>query len=237
MHPGAGFARKPLMTALAWTLSGAEPSVLAFWHGMPDTDLDPTASTVIRDANYAALLQAAAHGDARAFENFYNATVRQAMAVVRRIVGEAYTEDVLADCYFQAWRNARQFDAGRGSALTWLLTMARSRALDRMRQETLRHGGLSGAPEFDADSAEADGRPGPDALLESVESCSRLHEALAQLSASERWVLALAYFRDHTHSEISTLTGLPLGTVKSHITRGQQKLREALNAGATAMKS
>ena len=197
---------------------------------MPEQVIDVSGSTAARDGELAALLKAAAGGDARAFEAFYNATARHAMAVVRRIAGDAHAEDIVADCYFQAWRNAGRFDAERGSALTWLLTMARSRALDRMRQETLRHGGLTGAPAFDADSqaAEPGHDPGPDQLLESVEACTRLHAALAQLSANERWALGLAYFRDHTQSEIATLTGLPLGTVKSLITRAQHKLREAL---------
>jgi RNA polymerase sigma-70 factor, ECF subfamily len=176
----------------------------------------------------AALLASAAGGDARAFEQFYDATARQAMAVVRRVTGEAYAEDVLSDCYFQAWRNAAQFDPARGSALAWLLTMARSRALDRMRQETLRHGGLSGAPEFDADAEQATHDPGPETLLETTQAHSRVHAALAQLSANERWVLGLAFFRDCTQSEIATLTGMPLGTVKSLITRAQHKMRETL---------
>jgi len=176
----------------------------------------------------AALLASAAGGNARAFEQFYDATARHAMAVVRRVAGDAYAEDVLSDCYFQAWRNAAQFDPARGSALAWLLTMARSRALDRMRQETLRHGGLSGAPEFDADAEQAAHDLGPEALLETTQSHSRVHAALAQLSANERWVLGLAFFRDCTQSEIAALTGMPLGTVKSLITRAQHKMRESL---------
>jgi RNA polymerase sigma-70 factor, ECF subfamily len=194
---------------------------------MHEPAIDALVSNAARDERLAALLRAAAEGDGRAFESFYNGTARQAMAVVRRIVGDAHAEDVLADCYFQAWRNAKQFDAARGSPLAWLLTMARSRALDRLRQEALRHGGLAGAPEHDADSGEA-AQCGPEQLLESLESRSRLHRALAQLSANERWVLGLAFFRDHTQSEIAALTGLPLGTVKSLINRAQHKLRETL---------
>ena len=190
--------------------------------------LDPASPHVARDEQLVALLRAAAAGDARAFESFYNSTARQAMALVRRIAGSVHAEDVLADCYFQAWRNARQFDAGRGSPLAWLLTMARSRALDRLRQESVRHGGLAGAPGGAADGEDLGTLPGPDQLLESVEASTRLHAALAGLSANERWVLGLAYFRDHTHGEIATLTGMPLGTVKSLINRAQRKLRETL---------
>jgi len=190
--------------------------------------IDPVKTNAARDAQLAGLLRAAAGGDGAAFESFYNGTSRYAMAVVRRIAGDVHAEDVLSDCYLQAWRSAKDFDAGRGSPLSWLLTMARSRALDRMRQETLRHGGLSGAPEFDPDSSETGQDPGPEQLLESVEAGSRLHAALSLLSANERWVLGLAYFREHSQSEIAGITGLPLGTVKSLITRAQHKLRETL---------
>ncbi|MDB5870901.1 MAG: polymerase sigma factor [Ramlibacter sp.] len=216
------------MTALAYATATPLTFVLAFQRSMQEPVLDPPGAAEVRDRQWAALLAAAAGGDARAFESFYSGTVRYAMAVVRRVAGGTHAEDILADCYFQAWRNAAQFDAQRGSALGWLLSMARSRALDRMRQEMVRHGGLAGAPAFDADNTEATPDPGPDALLESLQSSSRLHGALAQLSANERWVLGLAFFRDHTQSEIAALTGLPLGTVKSLINRAQHKLRETL---------
>jgi RNA polymerase sigma-70 factor (ECF subfamily) len=184
-------------------------------------------------AQLAALLAAAAAGDARAFENFYNLTVRHAGAVVRRIVGDNHLEDVLSDTYFQAWREASRFNAQRGSARAWLITIARSRALDRLRQESLRHGGLSGAPEQDAREDEDRHQPGPEDLLAGIEARSQLHAAVARLSANERWVLGLAYFRDLNHSEIAALTGLPLGTVKSLISRSQHKLRDALCAQLT----
>jgi RNA polymerase sigma-70 factor, ECF subfamily len=203
---------------------------------MHPTSNDDPSPRQVRDERLAGLLRLAATGDARAFELFYSGTVRCAMALVRRIVGDAHAEDVLSDSYFQAWRNAAQFDPARGSAVTWLLTLARSRALDRLRQETLRHGGLAGAPAFEAD-AQAAQDAGPEQLLEGVQARSRLHAALARLSPTERWVLGLAYYRDLTQTEIASATGLPLGTVKSLASRAQQKLREALqnpNAPAAA---
>lgn len=206
--------------------------VLAFARPFRMHEPAPTADDAeARSQQLAQWLRAAAGGDGRAFEQFYNATARHTLAVVRRIVGDAYAEDVLAECYFQAWRNAAQFDEGRGAPLAWLMTLARSRALDRLRQEQLRHGGATGAPEFDADAHEAPCAPGPDVLLESVQARTRLHAALGDLSAHERWVLGLAYFRELSQSEIAARTGLPLGTVKSLMTRGQHKLREALRVG------
>lgn len=183
-----------------------------------------------RDADLARLLQAAAQGDTTAFEGFYNLTVGCARAVVRRIAGDNHTEDVLSDAYFQAWREAHRFEPARGSALAWLLTLARSRALDRLRAESIRHGGLSGAPEADEAALEDGSVPGPDTLLDRLQTTSHLHAALCDLSSSERWVLSLAYYRDHSHSEIAALTDLPLGTVKSLIHRSQQKLRAALDS-------
>lgn len=180
------------------------------------------------DGRLAALLAASAQGDARAFEAFYTQTLGAASAVVRRVIGPNHLEDVLSDAYFQAWQQALRFDSDRGSALTWLLTICRSRALDRLRAEKIRHDGQAGAPEFDAENLADEACPGPDALLESTQASSHLHAALAGLSANERWVLGLAYFRDLSHAEIASLTRLPLGTIKSLISRSQHKLREAL---------
>ncbi|MGL5004203.1 MAG: RNA polymerase sigma factor [Casimicrobium sp.] len=181
-----------------------------------------------RNAELVALVIAAANGDARAFESFYERTIHYASAIARRIIGANHLEDVLADAYLQAWRDLSRFDATRGNPAAWIVTIARTRALDRLRQENVRHGGMSGAPEAEANDIEADDAPGPDTLLERLQLSSALHSALRTLNANERWCLALAYYRDHTHSEIATITGLPLGTVKSLINRAQQKLRELL---------
>ena len=180
-----------------------------------------------RDRELAALVQAAAGGNARSFEAFYTATSRHALALARRVAGDAYAQDVLADAYFQAWRDAARFDSGRGGAMTWLLTLVRTRALDRLRQEALRHGGKVAAAHCEPDTMQTSEEPGPPDLLETVETRSRLHALLARLSANERWVLGLAYFRDHSQMEIARITGMPLGTVKSLMTRAQHKLREA----------
>lgn len=176
----------------------------------------------------AALITASASGDASAFESFYERTVHYAYAAARRIAGDAYAEDVLAEAYFQAWRDASRFDALRGNAIAWIVTIVRSRSLDRLRQESVRHGGNSGAPAFDENSIEDVGLPGPDALLEHTQAASALHSAMVELSANERWCLGLAYFRDLSHSEIAATTGLALGTVKTLISRSQQKLRATL---------
>jgi RNA polymerase sigma-70 factor, ECF subfamily len=183
------------------------------------------------DPVWGSWLAATASGDAHAFEAFYNCSLRYALAVVRRIVGDNHADDVLADAYFQAWRDASHYDSSRGSPLAWFLTIARSRALDRLRAEQLRHGGLTGAPQ-DCEQDHADPAPGPDILLEHTQASSQLHGLLTQLSANERWVLGLAYYRELSHGDIARETGLALGTVKSLLHRAQQKLRAALQAAA-----
>jgi RNA polymerase sigma-70 factor, ECF subfamily len=201
-------------------------------------DAAPSSDTFDADAarcrELALLIEASARGDAQAFESFYERTIHFASAIARRVVGNSHVEDVLSEAYLQAWRDAGRFDASRGNALSWIVTIARSRALDRLRQENVRHAGMSGAPDTVEVDLEDEGAPGPDTLLEQVQAATALHAALAQLSANERWCVALSYYRELSHREIATLTGLPLGTVKSLINRAQQKLRELMTtAGAT----
>jgi RNA polymerase sigma-70 factor (ECF subfamily) len=179
-----------------------------------------------RDRHLAALLERAAAGDAGAFEAFFDATAGYARAMARRIVDGADLEDTLAAAYFDVWRRLPQFDAARGSAVAWLLTIVRSRALDLLRQRPA--GGPEAVDQDDAADSLADPAAGPADRLWQTESQRQLHHALAELSAQERWVLGLAYFRELSHSAIAETTGLPLGSVKSLILRAQHKLRERL---------
>ena len=185
-----------------------------------------------RDAELARLLRAAAGGNATAFEHFYDATIGYAQALARRMLPAADVDDVVADAYLQTWRTAAGFDAGRGSAVTWLLTIVRSRAIDLLRHRVASPE-VAGAdhPGSGEDTRPADA-PGPPDLLAGVQAHSRLHAALCTLSPQERSVLCLAYYRDLTHREVSDETGLPLGTVKSLILRAQAKLRARLAEAA-----
>jgi RNA polymerase sigma-70 factor (ECF subfamily) len=182
------------------------------------------AARAERNNALTALLGDAAAGNARAFAAFYDATLGYAHALARRMLRPADVQDVLADAYFQAWREVGRFDAARGAAVTWLLTLVRSRALDLLRRQRA-------SPEVEAldDAAEPAGSlPGPEELLSGMQAGSQLHAALADLSPNERWVLGLAYYRELTHREICAETGLPLGTIKSLILRAQAKLRGRL---------
>jgi RNA polymerase sigma-70 factor (ECF subfamily) len=189
-------------------------------------DADPSAvdpQRRARDERLAALLRRSAAGDAQAFEAFYDASVVHARTLARRILRDAELDDVLAEAFFQAWRDAARFDTARGSAMAWLLTIVRTRALDLLRQRQLR-----GQP-GDAEPADViSDAAGPPDLLAQAQAGTRLHAALGKLSHQERWLLGLAYYRDHTHVQIAAATALPLGTVKSVLLRAQHKLRTLL---------
>ena len=192
--------------------------------GEPGYADQAAAARAERDSKLAGLLAEAATGNTRAFAAFYDATVGYAQALARRMVRPADLDDLLSEAFFQAWREVARFDVARGSAVTWLLTMVRSRALDMLRRQRA-------SPEVESpeDLPETSGGlPGPDELLAGTETQSRLHAALAELSRNERWVLGLAYYRELSHREICEQTGLALGTVKSLILRAQAKLREQL---------
>lgn len=211
------------------------------------------AARAERDARLAGHLQHAAAGSAAAFEAFYDATFGFARALARRLLRGAEVDDLLADAYFEAWRNVTRFDPARGSAVTWLLTLVRSRALDARRAAAARPRSAGATGELDppaaADGADAADRAarakGPDLPTgadpatgaEGADPADRLwrrqcgaelQQALLRLSAAERWVLGLAYLRELSHAEIARCTGMPLGTVKSHAQRAQTKLRAAL---------
>lgn len=178
------------------------------------------------DAQLARWLEAIVEQDERALAALYDASVARVYALVRRIVRrEALAEEVVEDTYFQVWRQAPRFDPARGAAITWLLAMARSRAIDALRREArFRHEALDDGPGTEV----ADPRAGHDELLDLARHHADLHDALMQLGAQPRQLVSLAFFRGLTHEEIADQTQLPLGTVKSQIRRALLTLRQIL---------
>lgn len=182
------------------------------------------------EAQLAAWIEAVVAQDERALAALYDATFTCVFGLVRRIVRNTATaEEVVEDAYFQVWRQAVRFDPARGKALTWLLAMARSRAIDALRREArFRHDTLD-----DDTSAElACEAPPVDELLDLAQHRSDLHQALMMLGAQPRQLVSMAFFRGLSHEEIAEQTHLPLGTVKSQIRRALLSLRQALGAGA-----
>jgi RNA polymerase sigma factor (sigma-70 family) len=172
------------------------------------------------------LVELVAQKDAGALEALYDRYGRAAYSLARRILTEeTLARDVVQEVFLSLWRDARRFDAGRGTVATYLLSMTHHRAVDVVRREEhLRRWrtsdeGLELAPD-------------PKARVEDeVEASERRNEvraALAELPVAQREALLLAYFGGYTQREVAALVGVPLGTVKTRMAAGMRKMREPL---------
>lgn len=174
------------------------------------------------------LLARVSHGDRDAFAAIYDRYTAPAHALARRILGdEELARDVVQEVFLAVWRAPGRFDPGRGSVAGWLLGMAHHRAVDIVRREEAvrrRRDALAAVCEGEADPVGVDDR-----VWSSVRG-ERVRAALAQLTPVQRQALELAYFGGCTQREISELTGTPLGTVKTRMLVGMQRLRALLAA-------
>ena len=195
--------------------SDAHPAVVRA-HAASDAD----------DARLAAWIDAIVDHDERALSALYDATVARVYTIVQCLVRRsALSEEVVEDTYFQVWRQAARFDAARGRPMTWLLGMARSRAIDAIRREArFEHASL----DDEAGAEIEDTSTTADDLLDAARCHADLHRALMLLNAQPRQLVALAFLRGMSHEEIADHTALPLGTVKSQIRRALITLRDVL---------
>ena len=167
--------------------------------------------------------------DQAAMNTLYERYSNVVYAVAVRIIGQsADAEDVVVDSFWQVWQQAGSYDESRGQLRTWIVTIARSRALDRLRA-------LRRTPTVSSDDdlislpdARATDDPEQDVLV--AEQSALIHQALATLPREQREALALAYYRGLSQSEIAEQLGEPLGTIKTRIRLGMMKLREQLQA-------
>ncbi len=167
-------------------------------------------------------------GDEQALGAFYDRWHALVHAVVQRIVRNADdVDDVVEDAFWQAWRQAGRYEAGRGSVQTWLLTIARSRALDRVRSTNrLREEPIEGDAGEIVVQLATETDPSMDA--ESAERRRVVLAALAELPPEQRQALELGYYGGLSQSEIAERTGQPLGTVKTRMRLAMQKLKDGL---------
>ncbi|HMW56357.1 MAG TPA: sigma-70 family RNA polymerase sigma factor [Accumulibacter sp.] len=178
------------------------------------------------EARLQACIARIVHQDEQALAELYEALAGRVYGLALRITRQVQTaEEVTEDAFWQVWRQAPRFDSARGSVLAWVLTIARSRALDALRRRDPAET-LDEEQHADQRGAEND----PQDLLLAVQRQHRLHAALQDLDPLPRQLLALAFFRDLSHEEIACQMCLPLGTVKSHIRRALLRLRRLLGA-------
>ncbi len=180
------------------------------------------------DANRSLIVAALARipgGDRAALQTVYRLTSAKLFGVALRILGErSEAEDVLQEVFVTVWRKAADFDAGRASPMTWLIAIARNRAIDRLRaSRTSRR-----MEPIDAATEVADSAAGADRALESAQEHARLHGCLDALATHERAALRGAYFDGNSYEELATRMSVPLGTMKSWIRRAMIKLKSCL---------
>lgn len=175
------------------------------------------------------LMAAIAGGDETAISVLYDRYAPLLLAVCRRILRDtAEAEDVLGEVFYEIWRRSARFDGGRGSPVTYLLTLARSRAIDRKRllgsRPADRPAGDSAARLTDRSADD----PGPLQNTDGHEQSTRVRQALAELDPEQRRALECAYFEGMSHTQIAQRLNKPLGTVKTYIRQGLIRLRSAL---------
>ncbi|HET9726821.1 MAG TPA: sigma-70 family RNA polymerase sigma factor [Gemmatimonadales bacterium] len=191
---------------------------------MPDTGSRPSPAD-------GELIARAAQGEERAIGLLYDRYGPVLYAVAYRIVGQrADAEEVVVEAFAQAWRDAPRFEAGRGSVAGWLTMIARSRALDLVRARSRRDRitASAAADRPDAPPAMGEFRSDPGRALDHDERRRQVRQALETLSPPQRQAIELAYFEGLSQSEIAERLQEPLGTVKTRVRLGMQKLRESL---------
>ncbi|MCT9009890.1 sigma-70 family RNA polymerase sigma factor [Streptomyces sp. NPDC054766] len=175
------------------------------------------------------LLVLVAGGDQKAFEELYGLVSGPVFGLVRRVVRDpAQSEEVSQEVLLELWRSAARFDPGRGSALSWVLTLAHRRAVDRVRS-------ARAATEREHREGQRNHHPAFDQVAEEVEAGLErewVRRCLDRLTALQRQSVTLAYYDGYTYREVAERLSLPLGTVKTRMRDGLTRLRECLGGVA-----
>ena len=165
-----------------------------------------------------------ANGDEAALATLYDRWAQTVYSLVFQLLRDAdAAEDVVEETFWQVWHRATSYDISRGTVRTWILTIGRSRALDRLRSRKRNREDIS-----DDLSLVRDPRSDPSQMAEGAERRQLVYSALSELPDEQRRALELAYFRGLSQSEIAEFLGEPLGTVKTRMRLGMQKLRDKL---------
>jgi RNA polymerase sigma-70 factor, ECF subfamily len=169
------------------------------------------------------LIRQMAQKDGAALDAFYERYKRTAFALVYRIVGNREdAEDVLVDVFWQAWQQADRYDPSRGKPLAWLLTIARTRAIDSVRSHGSRR-----TEDLESQPEKAAPAPSADPFVQ-ADTREAVVDALRTLPEQQRVALELAYYQGMSHTEIAAALNQPLGTVKDRIRNGMLHLRKRL---------
>jgi RNA polymerase sigma-70 factor (ECF subfamily) len=174
------------------------------------------------EKDWVELVRAVAAADQVALHRLYERSHRVVFTLAMRITGNRATaEEVTLDVFHDVWRRAGAYDPANGTVLGWIMNQARSRAIDRVRREQRKKRTAPQCPEVLLLAHSTD-------MLEVKQEGQALQAALAVLTPQEREAIEAAFFSELTHAEVATKLDQPLGTVKTRIRSGLQKLRQAL---------
>jgi RNA polymerase sigma-70 factor, ECF subfamily len=185
-----------------------------------------TGSASEAGSSWEELVRGCAKGDQAALSALYDQTSSLVYGVALRVLSNpADAEEITIDVFNQVWRTAGNFENTRGSVTAWLIMLARSRAIDRIRSRATRI--RVEAPLVDM-STVPDSAHTPEAVTEAGQRHARVRQAMAGLPQEQRTVVELAFFSGLSHAELADRLQLPLGTVKTRIRSSMMKLRESL---------
>ena len=190
----------------------------------------PAVPAATDPATLARWIASVALGDHEAYRRLYDATSPKLFAIALRILREeSRAEDVLQDSFVNVWNGAAGYNASLSAPMTWMVTIVRNRALDYIRRTDRR------AVELDEDleAVLESGQPTPADLASRGQDAAALQICLKRLDAGQRQAIAFAYFQGLTHSELAATLRIPIGTVKTWIRRGLEKMRRCLDGMAT----
>jgi RNA polymerase sigma-70 factor, ECF subfamily len=190
------------------------------------------AKARVSEDDWVSLVRSIAAGEQSALHALYERSHRVVFTLIMRITANRETaEELTLDVFYDVWRRASGYDPANGTVLGWIMNQARSRAIDRLRFEQRKKR---------VDPQAADPSPMDQACeshdaLELKQQSRALHAALAALTPDERCAIEAAFFSELTYAEVATRLNVPLGTVKTRIRSGLQKLRQALAAGEASL--
>lgn len=197
------------------------PSRRANKHTAPEVSPDETAADI-------EMLQNIGKRDVQAFQAFYRKFNGLLYSTIHRVLNDHQdTEDIMQEVLMQVWQKAHLYEPSKGKPMTWVTTMARNRAIDRIRSKQRRsrlnddfeHQNKVEQPEFVEDTSD---------LLIAKEADTVVQNAVMELTPEQRQAIQLAYFNGLTQSEIADQLNEPLGTVKARIRRGVQRLEQVV---------
>ncbi len=178
-----------------------------------------------------ALLQQIARAETQALSELYDRYGRLIYSLAVRVVGEGETaEEITQDVFVKVWRNAHTYQPELGRPVTWLVSIARHRAIDVLRRRRVRADGYLETAEIEGFPLKSNAEEEPEPQTERDSSRERINRAISSLPAEQRIVLLLAYFEGLSHSELAERLNEPLGTVKTRLRLGLQKLRQLLES-------